>query len=313
MFWNQSSQELQTRLLASLSDWKNRCSALSAVPFHRFYGRHPSTGVAVITYHRVMPRLRGRAAAPLSVTPKKFASQIAGLLSTGYQPIGIGDMIRRHADGLLPTSPTFAVAFDDGFECVHRFALPILKDLRVPATVFVPTGHLDSVARMPFDPWRHAGDVNVPGWSWRSLSRGQCTEMLDSGLIELGSHTHMHESFGDDLAAFRIDMEMSRDYLAREFAVHHPSFSFPFGQNCPEMRAIVRGIGMSAAFTTQCGNVHRDDNAYSLNRLGAEEWDTTATLAAKIDGWFEHLRSRWQGLRRRFPANNQAAPSATHS
>ena len=293
MFWEQSSHQLRTRVIARLGDLKNRCAAWSAVVPHRMFGRLESAGVGIITYHRVMPRIPGKAPAPLSVTPDRFAAQLAGLLATGYQPISIGQLVRCHADGCLPTTPTFAVAFDDAFECVHRFAFPILRDLRIPATVFTPTAYLDSPKKLPFDPWSHAGETSVPSWSWQAMSLKQAAELHESGLIEIGSHTHTHSRF-EDVDAFRRDLEASVKFLATEFGIDSPHFSFPFGANQRAMRRAVRDSGLSCAFTTNCGNIHRDDNPFSWARFGAEEWDSTLTLAAKIDGWFEHLRNQWR-------------------
>ncbi|HIF30419.1 MAG TPA: polysaccharide deacetylase family protein [Planctomycetaceae bacterium] len=305
---NQVTSDLKNRLI----DLKRRSAAWSAVPFHRFFGRIESAGVAVITYHRVMPELNGKRVAPLSVTPKRFASHIASLLSTGCEPISIGELVRRQQSGVTSSAPTFAVVFDDGFESVHRFALPILQDLSVPATVFLPTAFLDTSSPMPFDAWHHAGEENVPVWTWRALSSKQADQMLNTGLIELGSHTHTHAHVGDDVDAFKEDLETSVAVLRSKFGVESPHFSFPFGEYCIQMQQVVREAGLSCAFTSECGNVHRCDNSYRWKRLGAEEWDSQATLAAKVDGWFEHLRTRWQSTQRHFrgPAK---VPSPTRS
>jgi peptidoglycan/xylan/chitin deacetylase (PgdA/CDA1 family) len=303
MFWEQSSHQLRKRIIARIGDFKNRCAAWSAVPPHCIFGRHESAGVGVITYHRVMPQIHGKPPAPLSVTPQRFAAQLAGLLATGYEPISIGELVRGRLNGALlcgrtPKKPTFAVAFDDAFECVHRFAFPILRDLGIPATVFTPTAYLDSQDPLPFDPWSHAGERSVPCWSWRAMSREHILELRDSGLVEIGSHTHTHSRF-EDVESFRRDLDESAKMLSTEFGIENPHFSFPFGANERAMQRAVRDAGMSCAFTTNCGNVHRDDNPYRWSRLGAEQWDSPLTLAAKIDGWFEHLRNQWR-LKRPF-------------
>ena len=326
MFWEQSSNQMRRRVIAQFGDFKNRCAAWSAVPPHRLFGRHKSAGVGVITYHRVMPQFPGRPSAPLSVTPRKFAAQLAGLLATGYQPISIGELVQRHANGCLPTTPTFAVAFDDAFECVHRFAFPILQDLGIPATVFVPTAYLNAQSALPFDPWSLAGDANIPKWSWRAMSNQQTEEMLASGLIEIGSHTHTHRRFDGadtdadadpaaraEVESFRTDLARSTEVLASEFGIENPPFSFPFGANGRAMRRAVRDAGMSCAFTTNCGNVHRQDNQFNWSRLGAEQWDSSITLAAKIDGWFEHLRSQWRPLRASRPTEATSVQTQTAS
>lgn len=293
MFWENSSRQMRMRIGARLSDWKNRCAAWSAVVPHRIRGRHPRAGVGVITYHRVMPVAAKFGRVPLCVTPRKFASQLANLLSTGHRPMAIGELVRRYSDGCLPNCPTFSVAFDDSFESVYRFAFPILKDLHIPATVFVPTKYIGSDEKLPFDPWTLAGDAAVPTWSWRSATHHQLCEMLDSGLIEIASHSHSHAKFAD-AEDFRCDIRDSRLLLSESYGINRPHFSFPFGAATAEMRRCVREVGMTCAFTTNCGNVHHSSDQYAFSRFGAEEWDSELTLAAKIDGWFEQLRQAWR-------------------
>src|SRR4051794_7024490 len=47
---------------------------------------------------------------------------------------------RRGAIPAPPADRTLAVTFDDGFRSVHRLAAPIMRELGVPGTLFVPTG-----------------------------------------------------------------------------------------------------------------------------------------------------------------------------
>jgi peptidoglycan/xylan/chitin deacetylase (PgdA/CDA1 family) len=44
-----------------------------------------------------------------------------------------------------------AVTFDDGYAEVHGLALPVLAELRVPATAFVVTGYVGTERRLPHD------------------------------------------------------------------------------------------------------------------------------------------------------------------
>jgi len=43
------------------------------------------------------------------------------------------------------------VTFDDGYAGVHELAFPVLRDLRIPATVFVPTGYIGTSRRLLHD------------------------------------------------------------------------------------------------------------------------------------------------------------------
>ncbi len=94
-------------------------------------------GVLVLMYHRVL--------APGSVeegTPvDRFASQM--------------QWIRRHCDPIAPEAlvdrarhpsrlkPAVLITFDDGYRDYHDLAYPILRDLQIPAIVFLATSLVD--------------------------------------------------------------------------------------------------------------------------------------------------------------------------
>ena len=101
---------------------------------------------------------------------------------------------------------TFVVTFDDGYESVYETAWPILKELSIPATVFIVTSYLDSGRPFVFDDWAAAGSAAAPAAAWRPLSTAQCNEMARDGLIELGSHTHTHADFRGRPEEFRRDL-----------------------------------------------------------------------------------------------------------
>ncbi|HTP26032.1 MAG TPA: polysaccharide deacetylase family protein [Anaeromyxobacteraceae bacterium] len=46
---------------------------------------------------------------------------------------------------------TASITFDDAYMGVHELALPVLRDLRIPATVFVPTGYVGTAQRLLHD------------------------------------------------------------------------------------------------------------------------------------------------------------------
>jgi peptidoglycan/xylan/chitin deacetylase (PgdA/CDA1 family) len=57
------------------------------------------------------------------------------------------------------------ITFDDGYADVHARALPILRELALPATVFVPTGYVGSARRLTHD--------RLYAALWRTRARGR--------------------------------------------------------------------------------------------------------------------------------------------
>jgi peptidoglycan/xylan/chitin deacetylase (PgdA/CDA1 family) len=179
------------------------------------------------------------------------------------------------------------VTFDDGYENNYLSALPVLEELQVPATVFLATAFLDHHGPFPFDDWSAAGSKRVPDISWRPLTTEECRLMTASGLVELGAHTHTHQRFAGRCQDFARDLETSVAVLRDRFDILQPTFAFPFGLNSPEMIDAAKKAGVRCALTTQPERSHLHTDAFGWGRFAADDADTAATLAAKMNGWYE--------------------------
>jgi len=102
----------------------------------RRWVRRTSPPFPILIYHRVNPWPSSFA---IDVTPPdRFRRQMEHL-ARRYRVLPLEELWRRTQEGSLPAR-SVAVTFDDGYADNHEFALPILRDLGVPATVFVVTG-----------------------------------------------------------------------------------------------------------------------------------------------------------------------------
>jgi peptidoglycan/xylan/chitin deacetylase (PgdA/CDA1 family) len=127
----------------------------------------------------------------ISASEHDFRDQVS-LLAQRYNPVSFGDVIRAIEKGEpLPPRPVI-VTFDDGYDDNYRIAFPILRELGVPATFFVSTGHIDSGLPYAYD-WfvymictskaehlRIPGlgvDISIPGA--RLQRRSLATDLLD--------------------------------------------------------------------------------------------------------------------------------------
>lgn len=90
----------------------------------------------------------------VSATEEQFRGQMH-LLKRRYNPVRFGDVIESFESGKpLPPRPVI-VTFDDGYDDNYRFAFPVLRELGVPATFFVSTGHIDSGLPFSYDWFVH--------------------------------------------------------------------------------------------------------------------------------------------------------------
>lgn len=94
--------------------------------------------VLVINYHRVL-------AEPDQLLPSEpdiiaFRWQMK-LLSDWFNVLSMSDAIKAVKKGKVPKRAV-CITFDDGYRAVHELALPVLRELNLPATVFVTSGFI---------------------------------------------------------------------------------------------------------------------------------------------------------------------------
>ncbi|WP_165246813.1 polysaccharide deacetylase family protein [Paludisphaera soli] len=108
----------------------------------------------VLTYHRIAePGASNPYYDPVvSATPEGFRAQME-MVRRRFRVVGPEDLLAGD-DG--DRRPLAVVTFDDGYRDNHDAALPILQELGVPATFFIPTGFLER-PRLPW--WDHVAYV----------------------------------------------------------------------------------------------------------------------------------------------------------
>jgi peptidoglycan/xylan/chitin deacetylase (PgdA/CDA1 family) len=266
------------------------CGQISRVP-HVVAGSRAASRVGILTYHRVIDRLRGARPPMHNVTPARLSEQISGLLDRGWQFWPLRRMLQWRKDhGPLPEK-TAVVTFDDAFESVFHHAWPILRQWQIPFTVFVCTQYLDSDAAFPFDLWGLQYEDRLPKSTYRCMTAAQCRELLDSGLVELGAHTHSHQDFRGRADAFGRDLRLNVELLRARFGISTIPFAYPYGSRRrgfagPDFQTAAREAGVTCGLTTQAVLVDPASDQYQWGRFNVFSWDTSATLAAKLAGWY---------------------------
>jgi peptidoglycan/xylan/chitin deacetylase (PgdA/CDA1 family) len=257
-------------------------------------------------YHRISPLTPGVPAPPFNTTPAHFREQLTGLRARGFQFVSLSEMLASHNSGETVPEKSVVVTFDDCFESVYTHAWPILQELSLPATLFLSTAYLDSDAPFPFDTWGQEFASHVPGNHYRPIRTDQCAEMLDSGLIDLGTHTHTHADFRQHVAEFADEMQIAAEILKLRFGVEHRMFSLPFGNPAggyasEELLAAARDSGASCALTTESSLVDVCRDPFGWGRISVFDWDTSFTLAGKLNGWYDwapRMKHRLRGMLR---------------
>jgi peptidoglycan/xylan/chitin deacetylase (PgdA/CDA1 family) len=269
----------------------------AAVSMHYLFGDRCRNSFGVLMYHRIAARTPGVPSPTWNVTPDRFRNQMQGLLAKGFKPWPLRKVIEYHRQGQEMPQKTFVVTFDDGYEGVYRNAWPILKELHIPATIFIITGLLDTDAPMPFEDWPAAGSHLVPISSWRCISKAQCREIMEDGLIDLGTHTHSHHDFRNRPDAFCSDIFISIQSMQQWFGLMESTFAYPYGYAEPELVAMVKTTGLLCGLTAKKELIKPMTDPFTWGRMTVEQSDTAATLEAKLSGWYGMIYDLVHGLR----------------
>jgi peptidoglycan/xylan/chitin deacetylase (PgdA/CDA1 family) len=270
-------------------------------------GDNNKTSFGILMYHRVSPPVAGLPAPTWNVAPVRLRRQLAGLLARGYRPWPLRRVLQCRAAGEPIPPKTFVVTFDDGYDNLYHHAWPVLRELSVPATIFVATAYLDRQSPFAFDDWPAAGTAGAET-AWLPLTTDHCREMIADGLIEIGSHTHTHADLRERPGIFECDLARSIELLRGRLLLEDVSFAFPFGYFVPELLDATRRRGASCALTAVPEPIAPCSDPFGWGRFAVGPRDTSATLALKLEGWYSLLRRWWRRLRGQSAQTTRAVP-----
>lgn len=283
-----------------------RVALRAAVPANAVLGSRTHGEIGILMYHRIADRYPDVTTPTWNVTPERFRRQLGGLVARGFRAWPLLKVL-DHARHDLPVPPrAFVVTFDDGYENVYLNAWPVLRELNIPATIFLATSFLNSQTPFPFDDWSEAGSGRVPHHSWRPLTVAQCREMAVDGLLELGAHTHTHADFRNRPDVFEADLSRCVRFMHEQFGAASPAFAFPYGTTDlgfagPALAAAAKRTGVRCGLTSDRVLVDPASDPFEWGRFEVSQRDSAATLAAYLDGWYSLARRARRWLRRPWP------------
>jgi peptidoglycan/xylan/chitin deacetylase (PgdA/CDA1 family) len=237
-------------------------------------GREREPGLFILIYHRVGAGM-GR---EMDVPESLFRRQME-FLRDRAEVVSLSEGVGRLSSG-PPAADFVAITFDDGYRDVSTRAWPILRDLALPATLFLATAFLEGEAPAPIRPG--AGDAGEPP---EPLAWEQVAEMAASGLVEVGSHSHTHREF-DRLTPEEAREECERSGAIVEDRVGRAAVGFAYPRAVAGNRDVVRSRYPWAVAGGGGKNVARSLDPFALSR----------TPVRASDGMF-FFRRRLAGIR----------------
>jgi len=228
---------------------------LLAQPCQLAHGAEPQGDgalVPILVYHRM-----GRSVTDqMTVKTSVFASHLAYLRSHGYTVIPLRRLI-DYMRGEAPAPPVRSVVItaDDGHKSVFSDMYPLIARYHIPVTLFIYPSAISNA--------KYA-------MTWQQLS-----QMRDSGLVDIQSHTYWHPNFkrekkrlsGDAYEKFvRLQMVRSKEVLEQRLGGRVDVLAWPFGIYDEELMRAAAQAGYVAALSLERRPAGRSDNVMALPR-----------------------------------------------
>jgi peptidoglycan/xylan/chitin deacetylase (PgdA/CDA1 family) len=237
----------------------------------------------VLCYHGVS------ASWPEAISPARLGAHVRYLLARRYRSVSFTDAV------LGPPDRVFAVTFDDGYRSVIESALPVLDELGVKATVFVPTDYIGCApaAWAGTDQWLdtpHADELTPMSWDELRI-------LSDKGW-QVGSHSRSHARLMQ-LSDAELDEELAGSRAVLEHELVHPctALAYPYGEADDRIIAAAAAAGYQAACTLTTR--FQPPQPLAWPRVGAYQHDGAAAFGAKVSPVVRRLRATraWDVLR----------------
>ena len=177
----------------------------------------------------------------LRVQPEEFERQIKWLKESGWTSFKLTDLIENK--NILPEK-SIVITIDDGFEDNYVNAFEILKKYDFKATIFPVINRFNHDWATDKDLLESSSELN----NERMLSNEQIDEMIQSGLIEIGSHTLNHYDLTKLNKKEKIEEILnSKKIIENLHKIECTSIVYPFGYYDEEVIEIVKESGYKVA------------------------------------------------------------------
>ena len=241
-----------------------------AAPSHDTWGSliHPPI---ILMYHAIARR--GEPAGRYVIPESMFARQMAWLKHMRYRVLGLDEFLHAHRCGQLPPARSVIITFDDGYADNADLAFPVLKQLNLPATVFIVSGRVGGE-----NDWDRSGEL-----AGRALLGWTDLEMLRGSDISIAAHGASHRLLeGLTPGSLLDEVESSKACLERELGLPVSAFAYPGGRYDRNAQTAVERAGFAGACCSEPGANGLGAPAYALRRIEVRGTDSLADFALAV-------------------------------
>lgn len=222
-----------------------------------------------------------------SATPDESFRLQMGWLASHAEVLSLDDLLSGHGRSLLQA----AITFDDGYASVALDAEPVLRDLGLPATVYVNTAWMgeehrrDSVQALghyPGEQFMTWGDVEgLARRGWTIGSHG--VDHLDLTAVDEATRTQ--------------ELRDSKNAIERRLGFECRHFAYTWGRYTRQVQRAVADAGYRTAASAIHGPLRDDSGPHALPRIDISNQYSLADFQAIVRGDWDFM-GRVQRVRR---------------
>lgn len=243
----------------------------------------------ILMYHKVIDDHRD-GQHRIFIRKENFRKHIEFFRKRGFQFLSFQDlydfwMEKRPLEELSRKS--LILTFDDGYKNNLDFALPILRENRAKATIFLLADH-----SILSNSWDEGSGEPVDALMTLAEKRN-----LDPEVIEVGSHGLRHERLpGKTDQEILSEMRVSKSILEHDLERPVTAFAYAYGDIDSRLPALASTAGYGFAVNTDRGPVEWSRNRWSLFRVSMFPEDNAWSLWKKTAKWYRAYYYRKRGL-----------------
>jgi len=201
----------------------------------------------MLMYHYISAAPANTGLPGLYTESEIFENHLQTLKEYGYHTVFPSDLGNYLISGEPLPDHSIILSFDDGYVDFYEKAFPLLKKYNMKGIIYVIYDYMDK-----------------PGY----ITVDQAKEMVDSGLVEIGSHTlnHINLSQTDAAEAYRQIYE-SKINLSLAIGREVTSIAYPFGKFSERDEGFAQKAGYLTGASTYIGARQSTNKIYSLFRI----------------------------------------------
>ncbi len=226
----------------------------------------------VVMYHQLSKNISR--AGDYCITVNQLENDLKYLKEKGYETIDIAQLLAHVKSGAaLPEKPIM-LTFDDGYETVYSYLLPLLEKYDMCAVA--------SVVGSFTDMYTQVDDHNL---SYSYMNWDEVIELAAGDRIEIQNHSydlHKTDSQGRK-GAQKVSSETVQEYsafmnedvgkmqalLTEKTGKKPTAFTYPFGSYSKESKQVLEAMGFEAAFVCEARiNLIDCEDTQWLYRIG---------------------------------------------